>query len=280
MNFILSFFFVFGISFKNQNHILENDFMIINISFKLKEETKKKNIYDVDFLVQNKSNVPLYYVSRYTKSESKEAQNNFNINSNNDNIDDVDPVESGAPPLSSSAYVDSGGAKKVDDTGSSQRGGGRKISDQKNDKEAIDKNEIIEYNYILSNELFELYLNESKTSKFTLNQLEKPFYFKNKEEFRVKIKFDNSTENIIDIKKGSYNPVICVIPAEGLSLKSTLETNKKNGLDVDKLSLIFSKDIYYSNKIKLQLDKNFHSSIEEAKAKFLEMQSVLQNNLN
>jgi len=51
-------------------------------------------------------------------------------------------------------------------------------------------------------------------------------------------------------------------------------------LDVDKLSLIFSKDIYYSNKIKLQLDKNFHSSIEEAKAKFLEMQSVLQNNLN
>ena len=254
--------------------------MIINISFKLKEETKKKNIYDVDFLVQNKSNVPLYYVSRYTKSESKEAQNNININSNNDNIDDVDPVESGAPPLSSSAYVDSGGAKKVDDTGSSQRGGGRKISDQKNDKEAIDKNEIIEYNYILSNELFELYLNESKTSKFTLNQLEKPFYFKNKEEFRVKIKFDNSTENIIDIKKGSYNPVICVIPAEGLSLKSTLETNKKNGLDVDKLSLIFSKDIYYSNKIKLQLDKNFHSSIEEAKAKFLEMQSVLQNNLN
>ena len=254
--------------------------MIINISFKLKEETKKKNIYDVDFLVQNKSNMPLYYVSRYTKSESKEAQNNFNINSNNDNIDDVDPVESGAPPLSSSAYVDSGGAKKVDDTGSSQRGGGRKISDQKNDKEAIDKNEIIEYNYILSNELFELYLNESRTSKFTLNQLEKPFYFKNKEEFRVKIKFDNSTENIIDIKKGSYNPVICVIPTEGLSLKSTLETNKKNGLDVDKLSLIFSKDIYYSNKIKLQLDKNFHSSIEEAKAKFLEMQSVLQNNLN
>ena len=280
MNFILSFFFVFGISFKNQNHILENDFMIINISFKLKEETKKKNIYNVDFLVQNKSNMPLYYVSRYTKSESKEAQNNFNLNSNNDNIDDVDPVESGAPPLSSSAYVDSGGAKKVDDTGSSQRGGGRKISDQKNDKEAIDKNEIIEYNYILSNELFELYLNESKTSKFTLNQLEKPFYFKNKEEFRVKIKFDNSTENIIDIKKGSYNPVICVIPTEGLSLKSTLETNKKNGLDVDKLSLIFSKDIYYSNKIKLQLDKNFHSSIEEAKAKFLEMQSVLQNNLN
>ncbi len=280
MNFILSFFFVFGMSFHNQNHSLENDFIRINISFKLKEETKKKNIYDVNFLVQNKSAEPLYYVSRYTKSESKEAQNNININYNDDNIDDVDPIESGAPPLSTSAYVDSGGAKKVDDTGSSQRGGGRKISDQKNDKEETDKDDIIEYNYVLSNELFELYLNESRTSKFTLNQLEKPIYFKNKEEFRVKVKFDNLTENIINIKKGNYNPVICVIPTEGLSLKSILETNKKNGLDVNKLTLIFSKDIYFSNKIKLQLDKNFHSSIDEAKAKFLEMQSVLQNNLN
>ena len=280
MNFILFFFFVFGIYFQNKNHSLENDFIRVNISFKLKEETKKKNIYDVEFLVQNKSDVPIYYVSRYTKLESKEAQNNDNINSYNDNIDDVDPIESGAPPLSTSAYVDSGGAKKVDDTGSSQRGGGRKISDQKNDKEETDKNDIIEFNYIFSNELFELYLNESRTSKFTLNPLEKSFYFKNKEEFRVKVKFDNSTENIIDIQKGTYNPVICVIPTEGLSLKSTLETNKKNGLDVDKLTLIFSKEIYYSNKIKLQLDKNFHSSIDEAKAKFLEMQSVLQNNLN
>ncbi|MAQ22189.1 MAG: hypothetical protein CMB87_03295 [Flammeovirgaceae bacterium] len=281
MNFILFLFFVFGKSFQNQNHTLENNFIRVNISFKLKEETKKKNIYDVDFLVQNRSGVPLYYVSRYTKLENKESQNNFNINPNNDNIDDIDPIESGGPPpLSSSAYVDSGGAKKVDDTGSSQRGGGRKISDQKNDKEETDKNDIIEFNYIFSNELFELYLNESRTSKFTLNPLEKPFYFKNKEEFRVKVKFDNSTENIIDIQKGSYNPVICVIPTEGLSLKSTLETNKKNGLDVNKLTLIFSKEIYYSNKIKLQLDKNFHSSIDEAKAKFLEMQSVLQNNLN
>ena len=32
--------------------------------------------------------MPLYYVSRYTKLESKEAQNNVNINSNNDNIDE------------------------------------------------------------------------------------------------------------------------------------------------------------------------------------------------
>ena len=60
MNFILFFFFVLGISFQNQNHSLENDFIRVNISFKLKEETKKKNIYDVEFLVQNKSDVPLY----------------------------------------------------------------------------------------------------------------------------------------------------------------------------------------------------------------------------
>ncbi len=283
MNFILFHFFVFGISLNNQNQSIENDFIRVSVSFQLKEQTKKKNIYDVDFIVQNKSDKPLYYVSRYAKSESLNTQNNVNINSANNNIEDIDPIESAAPPpLTSSDYVDSGGSKKLE-SGSTQRGGGRKISDQKNKKEEDNKNEIIEFDYILSNELFELYLNESRTSKFTLDPLknfEKPYFFKNKEKFFVKIKFNNLTENIIELKKGIYNPVICVIPTEGLSLKSRLETNKKNGLDVDKLTLIFSKDIYYSNKIKLQLDKNFHSSIDEARSKFLEKQSVLQNNLN
>ncbi len=283
MNFIFISFFILGISLQNQNHIVENEFIRVNVTFKLIEQTKKKNIYDVDFLVQNKGNEPLYYVSRYTKLESVINQNNLNINSSNDNIDDIDLIESSAPPpLSSSAYVDSGGAKKIE-SGSPEKVGGRKISDQKNEKEVNDKNQIIEFDYNLSNELFELYLNESRTSKFTLDPSkspEKSYYFRNKEEFSVKIRFYNLTENIIDIKKGNYNPVVCVIPTEGLSLKSTLETNKKNGLDVEKLTLIFSKDIYYSNKIKLQLDKNFHSSIDEAKAKFLEMQSVLENNLN
>ena len=73
--------------------------------------------------------------------------------------------------------------------------------------------------------------------------------------------------------------MVCVIPIDGLSLKSILETNKKNGLDVEKLSLVFSKDTYYSNKIKLQLDKNFHLSIEEAISKYIEMQKVLKENL-
>ena len=283
MNFIFISFFILGISLQNQNHIVENEYIRVNVTFKLIEQTKKKNIYDVDFLVQNKVNEPLYYVSRYTKSEIVNNQNNFDINSNNDNIDDSDLIESSAPPpLSSSSYVDSGGAKKVDDTGSSQRGGRRKISDQKNDKEVIDKNDIIEYNYNLGNELFELYLKESRTSKFTLNPSkspENPYYFRNNEEFNVKIKFDNLTDNIIDISKGKYNPMVCVIPIDGLSLKSILETNKKNGLDVEKLSLVFSKDTYYSNKIKLQLDKNFHLSIEEAISKYIEMQKVLKENL-
>lgn len=283
MNFIFISFFILGISLQNQNHIVENEYIRVNVTFKLIEQTKKKNIYDVDFLVQNKVNEPLYYVSRYTKSESVNNQNNFDINSSNDNIDDSDFIESSAPPpLSSSAYVDSGGAKKVDDTGSSQRGGRRKISDQKNDKEVIDKNDIIEYNYNLGNELFELYLKESRTSKFTLNPSkspEKPYYFRNNEEFNVKIRFDNLTENVIDINNGNYNPVVCVIPIDGLSLKSILETNKKNGLDVEKLSLGFSKDTYYSNKIKLQLDKNFHLSIEEAIKKYNELQKILKDSL-
>ena len=58
-----------------------------------------------------------------------------------------------------------------------------------------------------------------------------------------------------------------------------LETNKKNGLDVEKLSLGFSKDTYYSNKIKLQLDKNFHLSIEEAIKKYNELQKILKDSL-
>jgi hypothetical protein len=127
-----------------------------------------------------------------------------------------------------------------------------------------------------------LYLKESRTSKFTLNpskSSEKSYYFRNNEEFNVKIRFDNLTENVIDINNGNYNPVVCVIPIDGLSLKSILETNKKNGLDVEKLSLGFSKDTYYSNKIKLQLDKNFHLSIEEAIKKYNELQKILKDSL-
>ena len=55
-------------------------------------------------------------------------------------------------------------------------------------------------------------------------------------------------------------------------------TNSKKGINPNDFYLKFSKNIVYTNSIKLELDKSFHLSIESAIEKYNELQSVLKNN--
>ena len=212
------------------------------------------------------------------KSETKISTNNLNLVS--DKTDEIDDVGSNAPPpLSSSAYVDSGGAAKVDSESSSSVGGKKSSSTSKKDDIKTAQSTFVEYS--LNNDLIMLNLEEAKPSKFTIFssvKQDKIFFFNNREKINIPIAFDNITNQKIEVGLLDYDPVICVIPIEGLEINSTLITNVKKGIDPEDFYLKFSKNIVFTNSIKLELEKSFHLSIESAIEKYKELQSVLKNN--
>ena len=274
--FINSLFLIFPLS--DQNKLIENENISVEYVFNLVEETKKKNTYNIKFILKNKAQKALYYVASYVKSETKISTNNLNLVS--DKTDEIDDVGSNAPPpLSSSAYVDSGGAAKVDSESSSRVGGKKSSSTSKKDDIKTAQNTFIEYS--LNNDLIMLNLEEAKPSKFTIFssfKLDKIFFFNNREKINIPIAFDNVTNQKIEVGLLDYDPVICVIPIEGLEINSTLITNVKKGIDPEDFYLKFSKNIVFTNSIKLELEKSFHLSIESAIEKYKELQSVLKNN--
>lgn len=274
--FINSLFLIFPLS--DQNKLIENENISVEYVFNLVEETKKKNTYNIKFILKNKAQKPLYYVASYVKSETKISTNNLNLVS--DKTDEIDDVGSNAPPpLSSSAYVDSGGAAKVDSESSSRVGGKKSSSTSKKDDIKTAQNTFIEYS--LNNDLIMLNLEEAKPSKFTIFssvKLDKIFFFNNREKINIPIAFDNVTNQKIEVGLLDYDPVICVIPIEGLEINSTLITNVKKGIDPEDFYLKFSKNIVFTNSIKLELEKSFHLSIESAIEKYKELLSVLKNN--
>ena len=275
--FINSLFLIFALS--DQNKLIENENISVEYVFNLVEETKKKNTYNIKFILKNKAQKPLYYVASYVKSETKISTNNLNLVS--DKTDEIDDVGSYAPPpLSSSAYVDSGGAVKVDSESSSSSVGGRKSSStSKKDDIKTAQSTFVEYS--LNNDLVMLNLEEAKPSKFTIFssvKQDKIFFFNNREKINIPIAFDNITNQKIEVGLLDYDPVICVIPIEGLEINSTLITNVKKGIDPEDFYLKFSKNIVFTNSIKLELEKSFHLSIESAIEKYKELQSVLKNN--
>ena len=274
--FIKSLFLIFALS--DQNKLIENENISVEYVFNLVEETKKKNTYNIKFILKNKAQKPLYYVASYVKSETKISTNNLNLVS--DKTDEIDDVGSNAPPpLSSSAYVDSGGAAKVDSESSSSVGGKKSSSTSKKDDIKTAQSTFVEYS--LNNDLIMLNLEEAKPSKFTIFssvKQDKIFFFNNREKINIPIAFDNITNQKIEVGLLDYDPVICVIPIEGLEINSTLITNVKKGLDPEDFYLKFSKNIVFTNSIKLELEKSFHLSIESAIEKFKELQSVLKNN--
>lgn len=274
--FIKSLFLIFALS--DQNKLIENENISVEYVFNLVEETKKKNTYNIKFILKNKAQKPLYYVASYVKSETKISTNNLNLVS--DKTDEIDDVGSNAPPpLSSSAYVDSGGAAKVDSESSSSVGGKKSSSTSKKDDIKTAQSTFVEYS--LNNDLIMLNLEEAKPSKFTIfssDKQDKIFFFNNREKINIPIAFDNITNQKIEVGLLDYDPVICVIPIEGLEINSTLITNVKKGIDPEDFYLKFSKNIVFTNSIKLELEKSFHLSIESAIEKYKELQSVLKNN--
>ena len=274
--FIKSLFLIFPLS--DQNKLIENENISVEYVFNLVEETKKKNTYNIKFILKNKAQKPLYYVASYVKSETKISTNNLNLVS--DKTDEIDDVGSNAPPpLSSSAYVDSGGAAKVDSESSSSVSGKKSSITSKKDDIKTTQNTFVEYS--LNNDLIMLNLEEAKSSKFTIFssvKQDKTFFFNNREKINIPIAFDNITNQKIEVGLLDYDPVICVIPIEGLEINSTLITNVKKGIDPEDFYLKFSKNIVFTNSIKLELEKSFHLSIESAIEKYKELQSVLKNN--
>lgn len=274
--FIKSLFLIFPLS--DQNKLIENENISVEYVFNLVEETKKKNTYNIKFILKNKAQKPLYYVASYVKSETKMSTNNLNLVS--DNTDEIDDVGSYAPPpLSSSAYVESGGAVKVDSESSSTVVGKKSSSTSKKDDIKTAQSTFVEYS--LNNDLIMLNLEEAKPSKFTIFssvKQDKIFFFNNREKINIPIAFDNITNQKIEVGLLDYDPVICVIPIEGLEINSTLITNVKKGIDPEDFYLKFSKNIVFTNSIKLELEKSFHLSIESAIEKYKELQSVLKNN--
>ena len=274
--FIKSLFLIFPLS--DQNKLIENENISVEYIFNLVEETKKKNTYNIKFILKNKAQKPLYYVASYVKSETKISTNNLNLVS--DKTDEIDDVGSNAPPpLSSSAYVDSGGAAKVDSESSSKVGGKKSSSTSKKDDIKTAQSTSVEY--LLNNDLIMLNLEEAKPSKFTIFssvKQDKIFFFNNREKINIPIAFDNITNQKIEVGLLDYDPVICIIPIEGLEINSTLITNVKKGIDPEDFYLKFSKNIVFTKSIKLELEKSFHLSIESAIEKYKELQSVLKNN--
>ena len=274
--FIKSLFLVFALS--DQNKLIENENISVEYVFNLVEETKKKNTYNIKFILKNKAQKPLYYVASYVKSETKISTNNLNLVS--DKTNEINDVGSNAPPpLSSSAYVDSGGAAKVDSESLSSVGGKKSSSTSKKDDIKTAQSTFVEYS--LNNDLIMLNLEEAKPSKFTIFssvKQDKIFFFNNREKINIPISFDNITNQKIEVGLLDYDPVICVIPIEGLEINSTLITNVKKGIDPEDFYLKFSKNIVFTNSIKLELEKSFHLSVESAIEKYKELQSVLKNN--
>lgn len=278
--------FISSLILSVSNNFIENDLFSVEMSFSLVEETKKKDIYEINFVIVNKINNPLYYVASYEKSSSYSQPNNLNenIDTNKDvdsSISDSDP--SAPPPLFTSAYQESFGVAKVDSEPARTSSSNKVITNESkltNKKKSISQ----DLKFILKNDFFKLNLKNSKNAKFfsdiDQNPM-KPNFIKNKEEFQLGIKFDNLTEKEVNIYKdiSAYNPIICQIPVDGLVKKTILETNKKNGVNPNDFFLTFSKNKINISKLSLELDMTFHKTIDEAVDKFLELQKVLKESL-
>lgn len=271
-----------GFLLKNSKSIvIETDYIKVESSFVLVESTKKKEVYDITFNVTNKIGKDLFYVANYIKS--KEYIQEYNKNKDQKLNDQGNfEVSSAPPPLSTSEYVESGGAMKVG-TGSIKSSGGRSNNiENKIDEGNSNPKEI--FNYSLENNFFEIIIPPSKNLRF-ISDLEKtpnkavffntrvkkphPIFFKNESDKRIQI---SDVEN-------EFDPIVCIIPIQGLSKLSRLEISKKSGPKPADFEIVFSKNIVYSNKTKLLLDKTFHLSIEEAIMKYKELQKILNENI-
>ena len=78
----------------------------------LLSQQKKKEVYDITFNVTNKIGKDLFYVANYIKSKEYIQEYNKNKDQKLNDQGNIE-VSSAPPPLSTSEYVESGGAMKV-----------------------------------------------------------------------------------------------------------------------------------------------------------------------
>ncbi len=271
-----------GFLLKNSKSIvIETDYIKVESSFVLVESTKKKEVYDITFNVTNKIGKDLFYVANYIKS--KEYIQEYNKNKDQKLNDQGNfEVSSAPPPLSTSEYVESGGAMKVG-TGSIKSSGGRSNNIEKKIDEGNSNPKEI-FNYSLENNFFEIIIPPSKNLRF-ISDLEKTpnkaVFFNTREKKPHPIFFKNESDKRIQISdvENEFDPIVCIIPIQGLSKLSRFEISKKSGPKPADFEIVFSKNIVYSNKTKLLLDKTFHLSIEEAIMKYKELQKILNENI-
>ena len=268
----------------NTGNFIENEFIRVETKWSLYEETKKKFIYEVSFNIINKKDSEIYY----TASKVKNLQN-FDINNttpnevSDQNLDDSrsqDNSKITTAVQAGSSYVSSGGSKTVGDQ-SSLSGGGSGRTDI-TERKLIKKNEVnqkpaISYNILTH--FFSLNNSNSKNLKFLfMGDDEKitNLISDSQETFSYSIPLNN----LIDIEGSSIDkPLICKIPTDGLVIKSRIEISKRTNQKPEEFYLEFTKDEVYVGKIKLLLDKTFHSSIEEAISKYKELQKILNENI-
>lgn len=271
-----------GFLLKNSKSIvIETDYIKVESSFVLVESTKKKEVYDITFNVTNKIGKDLFYVANYIKS--KEYIQEYNKNKDQKLNDQGNfEVSSAPPPLSTSEYVESGGAMKVGTSSVKSSGGRSNNIENKIDEGNSNPKEI--FNYSLENNFFEIIIPPSKNLRF-ISDLEKTpnkaVFFNTREKKPHPIFFKNESDKRIQISdvENEFDPIVCIIPVQGLSKLSRFEISKKSGPKPADFEIVFSKNIVYSNKTKLLLDKTFHLSIEEAIMKYKELQKILNENI-
>lgn len=261
--------------------VIETDYIKVESSFVLVESTKKKEVYDITFNVTNKIGKDLFYVANYIKS--KEYIQEYNKNKDQKLNDQGNfEVSSAPPPLSTSEYVESGGAMKVGTSSVKSSGGRSNNIENKIDEGNSNPKEI--FNYSLENNFFEIIIPPSKNLRF-ISDLEKTpnkaVFFNTREKKPHPIFFKNESDKRIQISdvENEFDPIVCIIPIQGLSKLSRFEISKKSGPKPADFEIVFSKNIVYSNKTKLLLDKTFHLSIEEAIMKYKELQKILNENI-
>ena len=281
---IINFLTVINFIIFNNGNFIENEFVRVETKWNLYEETKKKLIYEVSFNIINKKESEIYY----TASRVKNIQNNNNMNSSsedvsNENFDNArnqgnskitTAVQAG------SSYVSSGGSKTVGDQ-SSLSGGGAGRTDV-TERKSIKKNDdnpkpAISYNILTH--FFSFNNSNPKNLKFLfMGEDEKIINLisDSQETFSYSIPLNN----LIDIDGSSVDkPFICKIPIDGLVIKSRIEISKRTNQKPEEFDLEFTKDEVYAGKIKLLLDKTFHSSIEDAITKYKELQKILNESI-
>jgi len=268
----------------NSGNFIENEFVRVETKWNLYEETKKKLIYEVSFNIINKKESEIYY----TASRVKNIQNINNMNSSsedisNENFDNArnqgnskitTAVQAG------SSYVSSGGSKTVGDQ-SSLSGGGAGRTDV-TERKSIKKNDVkskpaISYNVLTH--FFSFNNSNPKNLKFLIMEEDEKI-INLISDSQEKFSYNIPLNNLIEIEGSNIDkPLICKIPTDGLVIKSKIEISKRTNQKPEEFDLEFTKDEVYAGKIKLLLDKTFHSSIEEAITKYKELQKILNENI-